>query len=496
MNDHNPEMNDKDIRDLLKWRLLEQVDDDLLTQKLTDMEATLAFTSEALHAPSLQKEKELFEKLNRSVTISSRKWALPFALLAGVLAVVFYMWSPVPPSSHTPGKPIAFSGRGALPVIQADSVQPAESAAVIAGSIVVKRTDERDPDTLRKEAPDHFLVADPGISVNYAPGKEKYDPKFVDAYENIPVLTEKEKAWTKKNKEKLVKAIMKRDKQLLVYVPMSTDVIYGDTVSMNGFYMFSQEITNNTYHTFLNDLIMQDKIDDFIKAVPDTAKWLNSGNSYEEPMRKNYYWHPAYNDYPVVTVTREGAKMFCDWLTIAVNEKTKSAYSKDKQDSPYINDLRIPAEEEWLIAARGGHGDIPYPWSFLPGRPGVQNGRGCYLCNFSIINYPDSLKQKCECANKDVKHPITSAGTASNDFYCTARVNSYNPNDFGLYCICGNVAEMVWQYKTRRPCAKGGSWNSSAEQVKINAAPELIGVTEGSPYLGFRPVFTATRVKK
>ena len=52
---------------------------------------------------------------------------------------------------------------------------------------------------------------------------------------------------------------------------------------------------------------------------------------------------------------------------------------------------------------------------------------------------------------------------------------------------------MVWQYKTKNACAKGGSWNSDAEQVKVSAEPELMNITEGSPYLGFRPVFPAKK---
>lgn len=498
MNDHNPELNDKDIRDLLKRRLIEQVDDDdLLTQKLTDMEAKLAFGSEALYVPSVQKEKELFEKLNRTGTSPFFKWVLPFSLVIAAFCIVFYLYTPADPSLLVPGKQIEFPELRGLPAVQTDSIEKADPTLPAEAPVVVQVANPGgSTDTVTEGDPGKWLVADPGIKVEYTPPKKRYDPKFVDAYENIPVLTEKEKEWTKKNKEKLVKAVIKRDKQMIAYVPMSTEIIYGDTVSMNGFYIFTQEVTNNTYRTFLNDLLMQDKIDDFIKAVPDTAKWLICGNTYGEAMRKNYYWHPAYDDYPVTTVTREGAKMFCDWLTNAVNEKVKRAYAKDKQDTPYINDFRIPAEEEWLTAARSGHGDIPYPWALSPERQSVQNGKGCYLCNFSIVNYPDSLKKKCECANKEVKHPITSAGTVSNDFYCTAKVNSYNPNDFGLYCTCGNVAEMVWQYKSHQPCAKGGSWNSDADQVRINAAPGFAGVTEGSPYVGFRPVFTATRVKR
>jgi|GEM_PF-1160222 len=497
MDDHNPELTDKNIRDLLKRRLIEQDDDDLLTQKLTDMEAKIAFGLEALHVPSAQKEKELFEKLSKLSKPLFLKWFLPLLLLAVSFCIVMWMLPPDAPAPPAGSSSVELPEAGTSAFIQPDSSEQPGSTQPAEPAVISEVTDPAGlADTVAPEDNVRWLVADPGIKVEYIPQKRKADPEWTDAYENIPVLTEKERDWTQKNKEKLVKAIMKRDKQMIAYVPARTEIIYGDTVSMNGFYIFTQEVTNNTYRTFLNDLLMQDKIDDFLKAVPDTAKWLIDGKSYSEPMRKNYYWHPAYDDYPVVTVTRDGAKMFCDWLTNAVNEKVKRAYAKDKDDSPYINDFRIPAEEEWLTAARGGHGDIPYPWALGPAKQGVQNSKGCYLCNFSILNYPDSLKKKCECANKEVKHPITSAGTVFNDFYCTAKVNSYNPNDFGLYCMSGNVAEMVWTYKSHQPSAKGGSWNSDAGQVKINAAPEFTGFSGASPYIGFRPVFTAVTVKR
>ena len=64
MTGQNNQLSDKDIRDLLKWRLLEQDgEDDLLTQKLLDMETKLVFGNEALLMPSSQKENELLKML-------------------------------------------------------------------------------------------------------------------------------------------------------------------------------------------------------------------------------------------------------------------------------------------------------------------------------------------------------------------------------------------------------------------------------------------------
>ena len=47
----------------------------------------------------------------------------------------------------------------------------------------------------------------------------------------------------------------------------------------------------------------------------------------------------------------------------------------------------------------------------------------------------------------------------------TAQVSSYYPNSFGLYNVCGNVAEMV----AEKGKAKGGSWKSFGGEVRIES---------------------------
>lgn len=487
--------NDKHIRDLLKWRLLKQAeDDDLLTQKLIDMEAKLVFSNEALLQPSLQKENELLNKLKQTKSKNKfLKWILPsFLIVLTSIAILYYKndtTKPIVASANTTTSP---EQNNNLPTIQTHTIESTDSTVGTVSTIVVKVTEEEVViDSIRLETKDKWTVGDAGIKVDYKQSTTKKAAKYDDSYEGIPALSEYQKSWTKKMKEKMVKAVIKLDKNSWAYIPLGSDLIHGDTISMYAFYISTMEVTNNTYRIFLNDLIIQDRFDDYLIAVPDTAKWLINGKSFYEPMKKNYFWHPAYDEFPVVNVSREGARMYCAWLTRAVNEKLKANNSTEE----FINDIRIPMEEEWMIAARGGKVNQTYPWSYRTKTDHPQNSKGCYLCNFSIINYPDSLRKLSECSNDKLKNAITSAGSVSGDFYFTCKVNSYNANDYGLFCICGNVAEMVWQYKTNKPCAKGGGWNSDAEQVKVSAAPELMNVIEGNPALGFRPVFTAKKSK-
>jgi formylglycine-generating enzyme required for sulfatase activity len=503
MKDHNNNLTDSHIRDLLRRRLLEQEgDEDELTQKLTDMEAKLAFGTEALYVPSAQKEKELLNKL-RNKNSSFLKWLLPVIVILSILFIYMAKESKLvkaPDQVRTMVSP----GSG-LPAQRTDVVVLSDSAFSETRIVHLKKmsTDTLQKDTLKAEKPEKWKAEDAGIKVEYKP--KKHNPKFVDPFENIPVLTEKEIALTKKFKERMVRQLLKKDKNVWGYVPMSTDNINGETVSLNAFYIATSEVTNNQYRTFLNDLLIQGKMEEFLKAVPDTSKWISDGRAlwyklqpdstkwpsgvavFFEPMRKNYYWHPAYDSYPVLNVSREGAKMYCDWLTNAANEWIKKYTTEKKWESFFINDLRIPQDVEWIMAAKGGQGNVDYPWKNKTKVP--QNEKGCYLANFCIRDY----KEEIACPNKKFKDAYNSAGTVSRDYIFVAPVMSYNPNEYGLYCLAGNVAEMVWISKTGKPGTKGGSWNSDAEHIKIDAEDEFAGITQGSFNIGFRPVFTAKK---
>ena len=108
----------------------------------------------------------------------------------------------------------------------------------------------------------------------------------------------------------------------------------------------------------------------------------------------------------------------------------------------------------------------PYPWEgkFL------RNSKGCYLANFK---------------------PTDSTYFDDGAFF-TAKVNSYNANDFGLFNMSGNVAEMVYDdYPSKNSGTAGGGWMSNAEEIKILGPDPYQGLTEAHPNVGFRVVMTA-----
>jgi gliding motility-associated lipoprotein GldK len=151
---------------------------------------------------------------------------------------------------------------------------------------------------------------------------------------------------------------------------------------------------------------------DVINVYPDTLAWIHDFTySFNEPMTQNYFWHPAYDDYPVVGVSWKQATAFCIWRTNLLNDYLI------ENGSVIVNDFRLPTESEWEYAARGGLDLSPYPW----GGPYIRNSRGCFLGNFKPMrgNYID------------------------DGGFHTVKINSYNPNDYGLYCMAGNVSEWT-----------------------------------------------------
>ena len=149
-----------------------------------------------------------------------------------------------------------------------------------------------------------------------------------------------------------------------------------------------------------------------INVYPDTLAWIHDYTySYNDPMTKMYFWHPAYDEYPVVGVNWKQARSFCIWRTNLMNAWQRSGGEALTQE------FRLPTESEWEYASRGGLENSPYPW----GGPYIRNSRGCFLANFKPMrgNYIDD-----------------------GGFY-TVKVTSYWPNDYGLYCMAGNVAEWT-----------------------------------------------------
>ena len=219
---------------------------------------------------------------------------------------------------------------------------------------------------------------------------------------------------------------------------------------------------------------------DFIKKeslniYPDTTVWIRDFNySYNEPMHNDYFWHQAYGEYPVVGVTWKQAKAFAAWRTLYKNSNQK------KRDREFVNSFRLPSEAEWEYAARGGIQGGDFPW----GGPYTKNDRGCFLANFK---------------------PLRGDYAADQALY-TVEANSYEPNDYNLFNMAGNVAEWVdssyeaasYDYNStmnplvndptnQRKVTRGGSWKDVAYFLEVSSRNYEYADSARS-YIGFRTV--------
>jgi sulfatase modifying factor 1 len=249
-----------------------------------------------------------------------------------------------------------------------------------------------------------------------------------------------------------------------VYIPSGSLMIDSDTKFFcDAFWMSDHEVTNAEYREFLNDIKESDP-EGYKKGLPDTLEWLKIGG-YLDPIANMYFWHPAYSDYPVVNISKEGAQAYCEYMTL----KYKSEYGD------VIEDFRLPTRTEWMYAASSGQANLVYPW----GGPYLRNAKGELLANYKVVGDHNITFKNGETIVVEDSLFREEFSTLSADL--TAPSKSYSPNDFGLYNMSGNVAEMV----DKEDIAVGGSWYSPGYDVRIQSTQKF---EKANPYTGFRPV--------
>ena len=116
----------------------------------------------------------------------------------------------------------------------------------------------------------------------------------------------------------------------------------------------------------------------------------------------------GYEDHPVGGVAPEGAMAYAAW-----------------------QEKRLPTETEWEKAARGGLSGQKYPWGDT--------------IDATRANYDDHIGD-------------------------TTTVGKYAANGYGLYDMCGNVAEWcskVYDTGTKYGILRGGCWEDDAEWVRV-----------------------------
>ncbi len=259
-------------------------------------------------------------------------------------------------------------------------------------------------------------------------------------------------------------------------------------VTVSSFYIDQTEVTNFHWCEYLYWVSRAYETYPMVykNALPDTLSW-RSKLGFNEKYVEYYLRHPAYRDYPVVGVTWLQASDYCKWRTDRVNEYiliregvldfnveqrdeatfNTEAYLAGQYEEGIRNNLqdlnpsnqegrrlgerivrmedglllpryRLPTEAEWEFAAYGLIGNLSegseniterrvFPWDGHWVRQDGEEFKGSIRANF-VRGRGDYMGV---------------AGHLNDGADVTAPVESYWPNDYGLYNMAGNVSEWV-----------------------------------------------------
>ena len=248
------------------------------------------------------------------------------------------------------------------------------------------------------------------------------------------------------------------------------------------FYAGKYEVTNAQFETFVKDAnyvtAAEKKGMGFsFYAKKDKWGWVKGATWRDLKLHPDWKRKRDWKDHPVAMVSCNDAKAFCDWLS----KKTGDKY-------------RLPTEAEWEYVCRAGTNTRRY-W-------------GDDLNDDQSFRYANA-------------HDVTSkrvVGFTWPNFNCedghavTAPVGSFQPNDFGVHDMMGNVSEwcLDWygayssepQVDPKGPSSgtdrvfRGGSWARGAWDVRSAARdrdkPEPL-YSSSYCMIGFRVVRTAGR---
>lgn len=303
------------------------------------------------------------------------------------------------------------------------------------------------------------------------------------------------------NKQDLVSNFLSRNKSdAIPYFPGSLNAksLEGRFRSITDKLLAEEaEVRNEQYNEFLAYLVKNNLNDLYEKYKFDLS-------AYEEPalsMMKSYTAarvitkkEKYFTQYPAVNISYEAAVAYCSWLTDQYNGLAEKKYKKVKFRLPTIEEYQIAAAsiknptswniDEQMVEVKlyppgkefgkefelkkvsAGDPDLLYPWFRVYNyRNSPRNQKNCYLGNFKT---PDNEKP-C----------MPERMTSADGWMMMGPVETYFPNDIGLYDVVGNVAEMT----NEKGKACGGSWNHPPEESTIKS----VNLYEGpDAAIGFR----------
>ncbi|MCC3159215.1 formylglycine-generating enzyme family protein [Hymenobacter sp. 15J16-1T3B] len=211
-------------------------------------------------------------------------------------------------------------------------------------------------------------------------------------------------------------------------------------------------------------------------------------------MPADYASNPKFRFYPVVGVSYQDAQAFCAWRSEVVTQ----AYNEKKGYQPADKDyavfrFRLPSEAEWGKCAAGGLDTRRYPHGFTALKAPVKFSAvaGAYLAPLTRQGLAAAaLQQRLDAftKNKEQDYLVNCRRDEHAFLNLTVPLQVWsNPaNQFGIYNLLGNVAEML----SAEGMAAGGSWLDLLDACRLDSRQHYDGPQAN---LGFRYVCTFER---